>query len=188
MDRKRCARAFPCVLFILLLCISCTRGFVGSSVKINTPQATIESIFHTIRENDTTAFRTMLATETDYETFFYISNMKVKEDSAQVCSYVREQFNKSNAELFIRQFNKVRIDGMANGIKWKETTFVRAFFDDTSQDDKEPIQVMYPKAEFAYDEYVGVITVGYHLIKAERGWVVASLPWMEFKKMVWMPT
>lgn len=188
MDRKRCARAFPWVLFILLPCISCTRSFVGS-VKINTPQATIESIFHTIKENDTTAFRTMLATEKDYESFIHISNRKLRGDTAQVSSYVREQFNKSNAELFIRQFNKVRIDGMAYGIMdWKEAVFVRAFFDDTSQADHEPIQVMYPKAEFTYGDYVGVISVGYRLIKTERGWVIASHPWMEFKKMVWMPS
>lgn len=174
----------PFALLFLLLFASCTNNTIGSIRNSNTPQAAIENIFATIKENDTVAFRTLLATEKDYESFFHISRREEKEDTADVLPYVGAPFNVNNAEQFIRQFNKVRIDGMANGIAdWKEVRFVRACVDTAGRSD----QVMRPKAVFTYGEYVGIIHVGQCLIKTERGWVLASSPWMEFEKMIWMP-
>lgn len=173
-------------MLLMLICIGCTNN---PSVNITTPQATIESLFNAIKQNDTLAFKTLLATMDDYKSFVHISKMDGHDDTARVATYARENSDKNNVERFMRQFSTIRIDGMANGITdWKEVNFVRALYDTRGQVGDEPAQVFYPKAEFKYGDYVGAINVGYRLIKTERGWILASFQFMQFNTMGRMPT
>jgi len=144
---------------------------VASKFDLSTPQSTIEAVFQTFQENDSSSFLGLTATLDELETFYKES------DSIQGGTINQEELKKKvddqkkSRSRFLKSFTEIHEEGIADGIKdWSQTHFVRGTYELAS--DNKLIQ-RYPKIEFTYGDFTGSIKLSVLLIKRKRGWLMA---------------
>jgi hypothetical protein len=172
------------MFFVMVLLWSCGQSNQQkqySDYDLSTAQATLKSAFKALQENDTSAFKSMLATKEDFVSYYQAENAL---DGTKITQ--KEIDEKASAKIAIswqlssmlKRFIRTREEGLADGIEdWKETTLFRA-----SANYQNELRQSDSRLLFNYKENIGAIKFG-HLIKSKRGWVIESgIP--EYSKMV----
>jgi hypothetical protein len=164
------------MFFVMVLLAGCGQGTQQerhkSGYDLSTAQATIESLFKAVQENDSSAFMSMMATKEDFVSYYEAENTlpngtKRSPDQIEKKASAEDILSPTLRAEILKLFLRVREEGLADGIKdWNETVLNRA-----SAEYRNELNQSDARALFDYMGNMGAVKFGY-LIKAKRGWVL----------------